>query len=118
MRRRVELTALLALGTGELREEIFVDPPQDVFGSRLRVTEADVTDQVDELAEALLVEARASEVLRQHPLQGRVVALDRCHRVIDKTADGRLWCLGLEITPARFGRYPEDVDRTVLVRIL
>ncbi len=31
--RRVELPALLALGTRELREEVLVDPPEDILGA-------------------------------------------------------------------------------------
>ena len=48
------------------------------------VAEPDVADQVDELAEALLVEAGAGVVLRQHALERRVVALDGGHRVVDE----------------------------------
>ena len=57
--RRVELAALLALGAGELREEVFVDPAEHVLGAaRLGVADsANVADEVDELAEPLLVEA-------------------------------------------------------------
>ena len=52
--------------------------------------EADVADEVDELAEALLVEAGAGVVLGQHALERRVVALDGDHRVVDELADRRL----------------------------
>ena len=55
--RRVELAALLALGAGELGEEVLVDAAEDVLGAVGRAAEADVADQVDELAEPLLVEA-------------------------------------------------------------
>ena len=56
---RVELAALLALGAGELGEEIFVDAAQDVLGAVLLAAQADGADQVDQFAEALLVERRA-----------------------------------------------------------
>ena len=51
--------------------------------------QADGADEVDELAEPLLVEARPGVVLRQHALEARVVALDGDHRVVDDLADGR-----------------------------
>ena len=57
VRRRVELAALLALGAGELREEVLVDAAENVLGAVSSSAEPDVADQVDELAEALLVEA-------------------------------------------------------------
>ena len=53
------------------------------------LAERDVADQVDELAEPLLVEAGAGVVLGQHALERRVVALDGDHRVVDERADGR-----------------------------
>ena len=56
---RVELAALLALGAGELGEEVLVDAAEDVLGAVLRVAQADVADQVDQFAQALLVERRA-----------------------------------------------------------
>jgi hypothetical protein len=65
MRRRIELAALLALGAGELRQEIFVDAAEDIAGAVGWAAEADIADEVDQLAEALLVEARARVILRQ-----------------------------------------------------
>jgi hypothetical protein len=38
-----------------LREEVLVDPAEDVPGAVGRAAEPDVADQVDQLAEALLV---------------------------------------------------------------
>ncbi len=116
--RRIELAALLAFGAGELREEVFVDLAEDVLGAVGRAAEADIAHQVDELAQALLVEAGPGVVLGQHALQRRVVALDRAHRVVDDLADGRLRRARLEIGPARLLRDPEDVDRAVLVGVL
>ena len=43
---RVELAALLALGAGELGEEIWIDAAQDVLGAIRFVTQTDVADQV------------------------------------------------------------------------
>jgi hypothetical protein len=59
----IELAALFALRAGELGEEVFVDAPQDVAGAVGGVAQADVGDEVNELAEALLVEARVGVVL-------------------------------------------------------
>ncbi len=55
---RVELAALLALGAGELAE--------DVFGPGLGVAHSDVAHEVDELSQALPVQGRAGVVLREH----------------------------------------------------
>ena len=57
--RRVELAAALALGVGELAQEVFVDAAQDVLGAALRVAQADGADEVDQLAQPLLVQRRA-----------------------------------------------------------
>ena len=79
--------------------------------------ERDVADQVDDLAEPLLVEAGAGEVLRQHTLERGVVALDRGHRIVDQRADGRLRRARLQVLPARLLRHPEDAGGAILVRI-
>ena len=98
---RVELAALLAFGAGELGEEVLVDPAEDVLGAVLLVAEADVADQVDQLAEALLVERGSGVVLGQHALERGVVALDGDHGVVDDLADGRL--LGVRLAGATSG---------------
>ena len=64
------------------------------------VAQADGADQVDQFAEALLVERRPGVVLGQHALEPRVVALDGDHRVVDELADGRLLGLGLADAPS------------------
>ena len=116
--RRVELAALLALGARELREEVLVDAAEHVLGAARLVADLDVADQVDELAEARLVERGAGVVLGQHALERRVVALDAGHGVVDELADGRLAGLRLQVRPARLGRHPEDALGAVLVGIL
>ena len=68
VRRRIELSALLALGAGELGEEVFVDAPQHVLGAVGGAAQRDVAHKVDELAETLLVEPRTGVVLGQHAL--------------------------------------------------
>ena len=116
--RRVELAALLALGARELREEVLVDAAEHVLGAARLVADLDVADEVDELAEARLVERGAGVVLGQHALERRVVALDASHRVVDELADGGLAGLGLQVRPARLRRHPEDALGAVLVGIL
>jgi len=51
------LTTFLALSAGKLRKEVFVDPAEDILGAVLLVTRTDITNEVDKLAEALLVQA-------------------------------------------------------------
>ncbi len=70
-----------------------------------------VADQVDELAEALLVERGPGVVLGQHALERRVVALDGGHRVVDELADGRLLGACLEVRPARLLAAPRRCSR-------
>ncbi len=65
MRRGIKLAALFALGAGEARQEIFVDAAEDVAGAVGRAAEADIADEIDQLAEPLLVESRAGLILRQ-----------------------------------------------------
>ena len=48
----------------------------------------------------------------------RVVPLDPGHRIIDKLADLRFLCPGIEVRPKSLRRYPEDVLGTTLVPIL
>ena len=56
--RGPELPALLSFGIGELTQEIFIDPAQQVLGLMAVLTEADSADQVDKLAKALFVQFR------------------------------------------------------------
>ena len=116
--RRVELAALLALGGRELGEEVLVDAAQGVLGPIGRRTERDVRHEVDELAEARLVEPGPRVVLGQHALERRVVALDGGHRVVDEGADRRLRGGGLEGRPTGLLGHPEDRGGPVLVGVL
>ena len=60
---RVELTTLLALGAGELGEEVLIDAAEQVLGAALGVADFAVADEVDELTKPLLVERRATVIL-------------------------------------------------------
>ena len=79
--------------------------------------ELDGGDEVDQFAEAVLVEAGAGVVLGQDALEARVVALDGDHGVVHDLADGGLLGAGLQVGPAGFGGHPEDVLGLVFVRV-
>jgi hypothetical protein len=99
--RRVELAALLALGAGELREEVFVDAAEHVLCAAGLVAHFDVADHVDQLAEALLVGRGAGVVLGQDALERGVVGLDAGRGVVHQLPDGALPRLRLQVRPAR-----------------
>ena len=120
--RGVELAAVLALGAGEAGEEILVDAAEQIDGAVGLLAlagggECDGGDEVDEFAEALLVEAGAGVVLGQDAFEARVVALDGDHGVVHGLADGGLLGAGLEVGPAGIGGHPEDVLGFVFVRV-
>ena len=120
--RGVELAAVLALGAGEAGEEVFVDAAEQIDGAVGLLAlagggEADGGDEVDQFAEAVLVEAGAGVVLGQDAFEARVVALDGDHGVVHDLADGGLLGAGLEVGPAGFGGHPEDVLGLVFVRV-
>ena len=114
---RVELAALLAFGAGELGEEVFVDAAQDVFGAVLGIAQPDGADEVDQFAQAMLVERRPGVVLGQDAFQPGIITLDGDHRLIDELADCRLLGLALEMRPPGLLRHPEDVLGPVFVGI-
>ncbi len=96
--RGVELAAVLALGAGELGEEIFIDAAEDVLGrGSRRAPQADGADEVDEFAEAVLVEAGPGVIFGQDAFEPGVVAFDGDHGVVHDLADGGLLGAGLEI---------------------
>lgn len=55
--RGVELAATLAFGPGELAQEIFVHPAQNVFGAGTFLIERDAGNQVDQLPSITLLSA-------------------------------------------------------------
>ncbi len=115
--RRVELAALLALGGGELAEEVFVDLAEQVLGA-MTLAEADGRDQVDQLAELAGFELAAAEALVEDALQARVVGLDGFQRGVDAHADVGLLGLRADGLPARRGGHPEHVGHRVVVALL
>jgi len=88
--RRVELAAFLALGAGKLRKEIFIHTAKYIFRTVFSIAQADVPDEVNELAEALFVETRVRVVFRKNAFKRRIVPFDGEHGVINCLADGRL----------------------------
>ena len=116
--RRVELPAALALRRSEAPEEVLIYAPQDVSRAALCTAETDGAHEVDEFAEAGLVERRSGVVLREDALEPGVRLFDAFHRVVDGLADRRLLRFGLELGPARFRGHPEHVVRKVLIAIL
>ena len=94
------LSAVLALGAGEAGEEILIDAAEQIDGAVGFLAlagggEFDGGDDVDEFAEALLVEAGAGVVLGEDAFEARVVALDGDHGVVHGLADGGLLGIGL-----------------------
>jgi hypothetical protein len=113
----VELAAVLAFGGGEHGEEVFEDPAEDVLGAVGGVDELDRADQVDQFPEALLVEIRAAVALVERAFESRVIAFEGDHGVIDQLADARVLGAALELGPAGFEGYPEDIDGAVFIRV-
>src|SRR5260370_36237419 len=66
--RRIELAALLAFRRGELAKEVFIDAAQNVLGAVLFVAQADGADEVNQFAQALLIQCRPGVVLGEHSL--------------------------------------------------
>ncbi len=85
--RGVELAAALALGAGELGQEILIHAAEGVLGLVLFGAQADIRDGVDELAQGILVQAGQRVDLGQCALERRIVALDGVHGVVQAFAD-------------------------------
>ena len=83
--RREELAAVMRLGTGELREEVFVDAPEHVARHFLQLFRVQLAQK---LSENLVVQLVVF-LLRQNALQRLVVRLDGLHR-----ADNGLGAVG------------------------
>lgn len=116
--RRVELAAQLALGLGELAQEVLVHAAQRVAGLGPFALEADVGDQVDQGLHLLGRDAAAGVVAGELALEPRVVALDGEDGVVDQRGDVRSRRLVLQVGPAGLGRHPEHPLGGVLVAAL
>jgi len=118
--RRQKLAAPLALVGCERREAVLIHPAEQIAGPVELIVDANVGEQVDELAQHHLVERRPRLALRQRALElgvGRHV-LDGFHGVIDQLTDLGPFRVRLQILLARLRRHPEDVGGELLVGIL
>ena len=107
--RGVELPALLPLGAGEPGQEVFIDAAEDVLRPRFLLLEPDAGDLVHEFAQPRLVQRLVVEVLRENPLQPRVLLLDADHRIVDQFPDPGTLRLRLDVGPAGELGHPEDI---------
>ncbi len=99
-------------------EKVFINTTKNVFGAAFFISEADIADKVDELAEALFVESWAGVIFGKDILERWVVAFDRLHGIIHEAANGGLNSTILEKRPAGLERHPEDIESAVLVWVL
>ena len=79
--------------------------------------ETDGADQVDQLTEAPLVQARLVVVPWENAPQARVLVLDGVHRLVQERTDLRVLGGCLESFPSGLGWDPEDVLGAVLVGV-
>ncbi len=112
------MAAFLALGAGELAEEVFVNAAEQIDGAmrrqrrcldfafslafadsrgefrlreifaRGRTNQDNRPNEIDQLAQAALVERGARVIFRQDAFQALVVAFDRDHGVINNLPNG------------------------------
>ena len=91
----IKLAALFALRGREQAEKIFVDAAENILGTALFVAETDGADEVDQLAQAKLVQRFARVILGQHAFERRIFHFDRQHGFVQQLADTRLFSAGL-----------------------
>ena len=117
--RRVELATILTfLRAGEHAEEILVDAAENVVSPMITVrTETDGADEVNELAEHLVLEVLTAVVARQDARQCRVLTFDESHRLVNGLANSRQLGLGLQLLPAGAIRNPEDVLTRIFIPV-
>ena len=80
-------------------------------------TETDGADEVNELAEHLVLEVLAAVVARQDARQCRVFTFDESHRLVNGLADSWQLGLGLQLLPAGAIRNPEDVPTRIFISV-
>ena len=117
---REELAAALAFGAGKARDEVFIDPAQQVARAVGAVVQLDVGEEVHQLAQHGLVERGAGIILGQDALEGFVggLGLYCLHRFVDDLADILRAGVSLNVGPAgRFG-HPEDILGEVFLGVL
>src|SRR5690606_17618942 len=102
----------------ELGEKVLVDSAENIFGAVLFVAKTDRAVEIDQLAEAMLVQRRSRVIFRQHTFEPRIVAFDLDHSIIYDLAERRLLRIYLQIRPSSFLRQPKDILGPIFVRIL
>ena len=116
--RRIVFAALLALVFGELLDAVFVGAPEEV-AVLLDVAELQVVgEEVDDVAEHLLVDVGRRIELRQYALEIGVLLLDLAHRVVDGLPVLRLVRNRGDPLPAGALRDEEDVLLEVGIAVL
>ena len=113
-----ELAAALALGLGELAQEVLVHATEHIARPGALTLEPDAGDQVDQPLHLLGRDAPAGIIAWELPFQVRVVALDCKDGVVDEGSDVRARRLILQAGPTCFGWHPEDSLGGVLVAAL
>ena len=106
--RGVELAPELALGGGELAEEVFIDPADGVL--LLVLDGVDVVDGIDEGGELADIEPEAGEVVvGQGALERGIAFLDVGEGGVDFYRDVALLGMLLDVGPAPGFRQVEDI---------
>ena len=104
----VELAPQLALGGGELPEEVFIDPADGVL--LLVADGVDVVDGIDEGGELAAIQPEAGEVVvRQGALERGIALLHRGEGGVDLDRDVALLGMLLDVGPAGCLRQVEDI---------
>ena len=104
----VELAPELALGGGELAEEVFIDPADGVLF--LVADGVDVVDGIDEGGELAAIEPEAGEVVvGQGALERGIALLDGGEGGVDLDGDVALLGMLLDVGPAGGLRQVEDI---------
>ena len=106
--RGVELAPQLALGGGELAEEVFIDPADGVL--LLVADGVDVVDRIDEGGELAAIQPEAGEVVvRQGAFKRGIALLHRGEGGVDLDGDVALLGMLLDVGPAGGLRQVEDI---------
>src|SRR5256885_1635662 len=107
--RGVKLAALFAFAGGELAEEIFINAAENVLGAAFLVAEADGADEVNEFAEAALIERFAGVVLGEDAAKSGIFLFNGEHGFVEEFADAGLLGGGLQLGPASGFGNPENI---------
>ena len=95
--RRIELSALLTFGKGELAEEVLEYMAENIGAPGFRVTESDIGNKINKAAKACGIKITAGIYLGENILEGRIVLFDGIHGIVDFLTDGGKLCLGLKV---------------------